>query len=47
MNAIISALDAHQTMSSQALNSEAVRDGLLDILLDHAQLWESLRAKVA
>lgn len=44
MNAIIGALDAHQAMSSQALGSEAVREGLKDILLNHAGLYESLRA---
>ena len=43
-NAIIGALDAHTTMSKQALNSETVRRGLLDILLNHAGLWEKLRA---
>ncbi len=43
MNAIIGALDAHTAMSTQALGSEAVRDGLKDVLLNHAQLYESLR----
>jgi type I restriction enzyme R subunit len=43
MNAIIGALDAHTAMSSQALASEAVRDGLRDVLLNHARLYESLR----
>jgi type I restriction enzyme, R subunit len=47
LNAIIAALDAHTLMSTQALNSEAVRNGLKDILLNHAQLWEALRAKAA
>jgi type I restriction enzyme R subunit len=46
-NAIIEALDAHTTMSTQALNSEVVRRGLMDILLNHAGLWEALRAKMA
>ena len=44
LNAIIGALDAHNAMSTQAINSEAVRDGLKDILLNHAQLYETLRA---
>lgn len=44
LHAIMDALDAHQTMSSQALGSERVRDGLRDILLGPAQLYESLRA---
>ncbi|MFO0018013.1 MAG: UvrB domain 3-containing protein, partial [Synechococcaceae cyanobacterium] len=43
MEAIIGALDAHQAMSSQALNSPAVRDGLKEVLLNHTGLWEELR----
>ena len=43
MKAIIGALDAHTVMSTQALRSEAVREGLKDVLLNHAQLYESLR----
>ena len=43
VTAIMDALEAHQTMSTQALNSEKVQDGLKDILLGPAQLWESLR----
>jgi len=43
MNAIIDALEAHTTMSTQALQSEAVRDGLRDILLGPAKLYEMLR----
>ncbi len=45
MNAIIEALDAHESMSKQALNSETVRVGIKDILLNHAKLWETLRAQ--
>jgi type I restriction enzyme R subunit len=45
MHAIMDALDAHSSMSTQALGSERVRDGLKDILLGPAQLYESLRAK--
>ena len=45
MNAIMDALDAHNTMSSQALASERVRNGLRDILLGPGHLYESLRAK--
>ncbi|MFE8604832.1 type I restriction endonuclease subunit R [Archangium violaceum] len=45
MNAIMEALDAHTQMSKQALESEAVRSGIKDILLNHAQLWEALRSK--
>ncbi|MCT8177026.1 type I restriction endonuclease subunit R [Variovorax sp. CY25R-8] len=47
MDAIIDAFEAHQAMSSQALGSERVRDGLKDILLGPAQLYESLRARSA
>lgn len=43
-NAIIAALDAHNLMSSQALNSPKVQDGLKKILLDHANLYEDLKA---
>ena len=43
MNAIIGALDAHNAMSTQALGSEAVRNGLKDVLLGPAQLYETLR----
>ena len=45
LHAIMDALDAHSTMSSQALGSERVRDGLKDILLGPAQLYEALRAR--
>ncbi|MBL8476053.1 MAG: type I restriction endonuclease subunit R [Methyloversatilis sp.] len=45
LNAIMDALEAHQTMSKQALGSARVRDGLRDILLGPAQLYEALRAK--
>lgn len=43
--AIMNALEAHTTMSKQALESEKVRHGLRDILLDHAGLYEDLRSK--
>ena len=43
MNAIISALDAHNEMSSQALDSEKVRKGIKDILLGPGKLYEALR----
>jgi len=46
MNAIMGALDAHNLMSTQALNSPTVRGGLKDILLNHAGLYESLRGQV-
>nr|WP_246386381.1 DEAD/DEAH box helicase family protein [Armatimonas rosea] len=43
LDAIMDALDAHTTMSTQALSSDKVRDGLRDILLGPGQLWEALR----
>jgi type I restriction enzyme R subunit len=45
MNALMGALEAHTTMSTQAINSEKVREGLKDVLLGPAQLYEALRAK--
>jgi type I restriction enzyme R subunit len=47
LNAIIGALEAHTAMSTQALGSEAVRNGLKDVLLGPAQLYESLRGENA
>jgi hypothetical protein len=47
MDAIMDAFEAHQTMSSQALGSARVREGLRDILLGPAQLYEALRARAA
>ena len=44
-NAIVDALDAHTSMSTQALNSAAVRAGLKEILLNNVRLWEALRDK--
>ncbi len=46
-NAIVEALDAHNSMSTIALNSDSVRRGLKQILLDNAHLWEALRDKGA
>lgn len=45
MNAIIDAFAAHTTMSTQALDSQRVRDGLKDILLGPAMLYEALRGR--
>jgi type I restriction enzyme R subunit len=42
-NAIMSALDAHTVMSTQALNSASLQQRLKDILLDSAELYEALR----
>ena len=47
MDAIISALDAHQAMSSQALNSADTRDGIKDVLINKTGLYEELRQRAA
>jgi type I restriction enzyme R subunit len=47
LNAIMGALDAHTLMSTQALNSSTVQSGMKDILLNHAGLYETLRAQPA
>lgn len=46
LDAVMDALDAHQTMSRQALDSAKVRAGLKSILLGPAQLYEALRGRV-
>jgi type I restriction enzyme R subunit len=43
LNAIIATMEAHGSMSRQALNSEAVQAGLLAVLLGPGALWEGLR----
>jgi len=45
LNAVMSALEAHTAMSSQALSSETVRERLRDVLLGPARLYESLRTQ--
>ncbi len=45
LNAIMGALDAHNAMSTQALNSAQVQNGMRDILLNHVRLYETLRAQ--
>ena len=47
LNAIMGALDAHNSMSTQALNSDTVQRGIKDVLLNNAGLYESLRDKGA
>ncbi len=47
MDAIMDAQDAYASMSMQALGSKRIRDGLRDILLGPAQLYELLRARHA
>ncbi len=43
--AIMNALDAHTEMSTQALNSDSIKQGLKDILLNHTNLYEALRER--
>jgi type I restriction enzyme, R subunit len=45
LDAIMDALDAHQTMSIQAIDSDRVRVGIKEILLGPGGLWEALRAR--
>ena len=45
LHAIMDALEAHSAMSTQALGSERVREGLRDVLLGPGQLYEGLRAR--
>ena len=47
LDAILEAFGAHMTMSKQALDSEAVREGLKELLLEPGRLYEALRAKGA
>jgi len=47
LHAIMDALEAHQSMSTQALASSRVREGLKDILLGPAGLYEALRDRSA
>jgi len=44
-NAIMESYDAHTSMSTQALNSPIVLRGILDILMNHSGLYETLRAR--
>jgi type I restriction enzyme R subunit len=46
LDAIIDAMAAHESMSSQALNSAKVREGLRDVLLGPGQLYEELRKDI-
>ncbi len=41
----MNALDEHTAMSSQALNSQRIQDGLMDTLLGPAQFYEALRSR--
>ena len=43
MNAIMDAMAANETMSKQALNSEATRARILAVMMGPGELWEALR----
>ena len=45
--AIIDALDAHTTMSTQALESKQVQREIIKILLNHSSLYEDLRERAS
>jgi len=45
VNAIMDAFAAHETMSKQALDSKRVQEGLKDVLLGPAGLYEALRER--
>ncbi|WP_091793165.1 type I restriction endonuclease [Burkholderia sp. WP9] len=45
VHAIMDAFEAHSAMSTQALGSVRVQEGLTEILLGPAQLYEALRAR--
>lgn len=45
--AIIDALDAHQSMSSQALNNPDLQKRMLELLLGNFNPWEGLREEYA
>ena len=45
--AIIDALDAHTTMSAQALEFKRVQREIIKILLNHSSLYEDLRVRAS
>jgi type I restriction enzyme R subunit len=47
IDALMDAQEVHQNMSNQALNSEKIRAGLLEVLLGPGMLYETLRARSA
>jgi type I restriction enzyme R subunit len=44
-DATMASLDAHTSMATTLLNSPAAQKAMLDILLNHSQLWEFLRGQ--
>ena len=47
MDAYIDALDAHQSMSKQALDNPYVRSQMMELLIEKFGLWEALRERAA
>lgn len=47
INAIIGSIDAHNDLSSKALSSEMIQQGLLNILLGPAGLYDALKKRSA
>ncbi|MBU6172312.1 MAG: DEAD/DEAH box helicase family protein [Planctomycetes bacterium] len=47
LSAIIEAMDVQAELSTRALNSDEIREGLKRIMLNQLQLYEKLRAKAA
>ncbi|WP_415410939.1 type I restriction endonuclease subunit R [Synechococcus sp. A10-1-5-9] len=47
MDAYIEALDAHQSMSKQALDNPYVRAQMMELLIEKFGLWEALRDRAA
>ena len=45
MNAIMDTMAVHQSMSRQALNSDAIRAALLATMLAQGGLWEAFRQR--
>ena len=47
LNAVMDALTAHSVMSRQALESDALRRDMKDVLLGPGRLWEGLRERAS
>ena len=45
LSAIMDNLDAHESMANQALNSERIRAGIVELLMGPLKLYEALRDK--
>ena len=47
MDAYLEALDAHQSMSKQALDNPYARAQMMELLIEKFGLWEALRDRAA